>query len=286
MLKKILLLITLGVLFFGCKKTEIAREERPAYLNLSKGDLIVGTDTLKEHVYMAWIYPYPDYYGTFSLPNRIPIPQQGEKNIFFQGGVPMNGGVLTPVKYPFWQFDSLHVTLEPDKEIHYTPVFRYYPDTNFVFPYYENFEGTGVLLEPYGTRTDSIPVVPVNYDKFLGSRAGKVDFDTTKRYFEVQSSNTFSLPRTEEVWMEIALKGNQLLQAGLIEEKTDGTQIVYNFITLVPKPDKWTRVYVNLSPVVASTPATSKFRVYLFTDSYNRETATLLIDDIKILHFK
>ncbi len=286
MLKKSILFLGILFLFFACKKAKISPDEYPAYLNLQKGDLIIGNDTLKEHVYITWIYPYPDYYGTFTLPNRIPLLKKGEKDIFLQGGVPMNGGVLTPMKYPFWRFDSLRLSLETGKEYTYTPVFKYYADTNFVIPYYENFEDVGVDLEPYGNRADSIPIIPTTTEKFLGTKAGKIAFDTTKRYFEVQSSNTFSLPRDKEVWLEIALKGNQLLLTGLIEEKTDGTQIVYSFITLVPTPEKWRRTYVNLSSILSNLPANSKFRLYFFTDTYNRENATLFIDDIRILYFK
>ncbi len=287
MLRKITyLIVIITTIFTGCKKLEISPENRPGYINISKGTLIEEGQTFKEHVGFVWMYVYPEYYGTFSLPKKVPVIKKGSQKLFFQGAVAKNGGYLTPTQYPFWTFDSLETDITPDSVINYTPVFRYYDDTLLVFPFYENFEDAVVNLEKYSSRADSIPIIPTDSIPYLGTRCGIIKFDTTKQIFEVKSSNAFTFPRTEQIWLEIAVRGNQLLQAGLIEEKIDGTQVVYNYITLVPSETEWKKIYVDMTPLVYSLPSTSKFRLYLFSNSYKQPGRYIMIDDIKLIHFK
>ena len=277
--------ITLLILI-ACKKPEILPQQRPGYIKINEGTLIEEGQVFKNHVKTVWMYIYPEYFGTFNLPKKVPIPKKGLQKIFFQGAVAKNGGYLTPIQYPFWRFDSIETKITADTIIEYTPTFKYYHDTLLNFPFYESFEDQIVDFEVYSLRADTIPILPVDSIPYIGTRCAIVKFDSSHRIFEVKSANSFTLPRTEQVWMEIAIRGNQLLQAGLIEEKRGGTQIVYNYITLVPKETEWTKVYIDLTPIVASTPSTSKFRLYLFSDSYNNPQRYFMLDDIKLIHFR
>ncbi len=273
------------LLLLGCQSAKITPDKYPFYLYLNKGGLIEGQDTFYDLIPVAWLFPYPDYYGTFSLPQQIPLPASlGERWLFIGAGVHENGQQLRPQRYPFFQFDSIYIRTEPEGYLSYTPFFRYYADTFLYKPYEEDFEGLGINFEHFSPRADSVTMTFTN-DAYRGNQALVIYFDSLNHVLEVVSSKAFTLQRKgSPTWLEIAIKGDILLSVGIVWQ--EGTTVqVYNYVTLVPDRYRWKRIFINLSPLIAQTPVNANYRLYFYTDSFKRRD-TLYVDALRVLQFR
>lgn len=273
-------------IFIACNPPQLTQEDLPAYLQLNEGTLIDGSDTFPNHIPVVWIYPYPEYYGTFGIPAKIPIPKQGAQLLLFAPGVHENGSQLQPAIYPFIDWDTLHTTLEPGKTISYTPTFRYRPDTLLLVPFHEDFENVAIAFEYFGTRHDSINFQRIDSAHYSGTYTGALQFDSTHKICELASTSTISFTNLyNPVWLEIAVKGNVFLHIGLVFESTGTTPVTaYPYITASPRREKWTKLYINLTPILNFYP-NRPVKVYFYADGGGR-TETLLVDHIRLITFR
>jgi len=273
-------------ILIGCNPPYLSEEDLPAYLLLSEGTLIDGSDTFFNHIPVTWIYPYPEYYGTFGLPAKIPILKVGPQTILFAPGVEENGSQLQPAVYPFIDWDTLRTTLEPGKTIPYIPTFRYRPDSILSIPFFEGFEEVAIAFTFFGTRHDSITFLRVDSTFFSGTHSGVLQFDSTHRICELASTSAISFSNLyNPVWLEIAVKGNVFLHIGLVFESTGTTPVTaYPYITASPRREKWTKLYINLTPILNLYPK-RPIKIYLYADGGGR-TESLFVDHIRLITFK
>lgn len=273
-------------IFIACNPPQLTQEDLPAYLQLNKGTLIDGSDTFYNHIPVVWIYPYPDYYGTFGLPAKIPIPRRGSHLLLIAPGVPENGAQLQPATYPFMDWDTLYANLEPGKTVSFTPIFRYRPDTLLQIPFSEDFENVAIAFDFFGSRHDSIMFQRVDTTRYTGTYSGALQFDSSHKICELASTSAITFSNLyNPVWLEIAVKGNVFLHIGLVFESTGTTPVTaYPYITASPQKTEWTKLYINLTPILNFYP-NRPVKVYLYADGGGR-METLFVDHIRLITFR
>jgi len=277
------LLSVCSLIFTSCNVFN-RNEEIPAFVSIPKYSVSLTSDTSFVSdigIKSVWVYQNEDYQGTYDAPARFPILNTDKKIITLRGGVYENGLSAFQMPYPFWQPVVYSANLIPGETVTFEPVFTYLP--NISYPLNEGFENSDVRMEPFGLAPDTASIVRTVTDKYQGNYSGFVQFDSLRKLFEVQGTDSYVLPGAgSQVWIEITFKSELEMQAGLVY--TSGTTVkVINKVTLLPKSE-WTTIYLNMTPDVTNAPDDAKFRIYFRADG-GGATRTLNLDNLKVLHF-
>ncbi|MEM7659272.1 MAG: hypothetical protein AAF399_24335, partial [Bacteroidota bacterium] len=92
--------------------------------------------------------------------------------------------------------------------------------------------------------------------------------------------------------LEITYKNDIPFTAGLLYVTVSGTDIGdLNSNLVFFSPDKWNTVYIHVNDQVRGVPGTAIFKPYLRATSLDNSSAeiqegTLLVDNIRLIHFK
>lgn len=263
------------------------KEELPSYVSIQNAAVCLDPacqDQRTNGMKAVWVYreglPVP--LGIFGSYSKFPLPDTQKKKLSFRAGVFENGSSNFIKDYPFLRTIEITPTGIPGGTDTITPIFTYYQDSIISYPIDEGFEGLTLQLEPFGTQADMAQLTRTSEGPYIGTSAGVIAFDATRKSLQLQSVNEFDLPGSgSQVWMELAYKGDFNLQAGLIS-LLNGVRVL-NQNTIL-KTGEWTVLYLNFTPL--ATPYSSgKFRLWLKAEGEG-QTGNVYLDRVRILHFK
>jgi len=232
----------------------------------------------------AWVYLDEEVLGAYELPATIPILQTGNKRISIRPGIQLNGIAATRASYPFYNPIVMNVDLEADHITNLGTLTTTY-NTATKFSWIEDFEQGGISIVRT-SRSDTTLSKTSSPDKvFEGSWSGLINLDDVRKTFEAASNSAFVLPGGESpVFLEMNFKTNTLLTIGLFINQT--FQTIQHPILVLNKTDKWTKIYVNLTPTVSRETAAIDFKVFIGAIKEDEVSAPeILIDNIKLIHF-
>ncbi len=229
----------------------------------------------------AWVYVDGNIVGTFELPATFPVLSSGSHKITIRPGILINGIAATRTNYPFYTgFDTV-VNFVSDK-------------TNTVFPHsvyltfpaafcsqLEDFDQTGTTLVKTSNSDTTINQV---LDPFcFEGQSGKVYLDASHTFFECASKDSFPLPLSVPVYMELDYRSDNEFTIGMITY-TFSHIYVDNIVTF-KATDHWKKEYVNLGPTVNATANAFGYKIFIkATKSAALTNATLYFDNIKVIH--
>lgn len=283
----------LGAVLLGASGCDTGDAPPPAYFELERPRIVFAEgDTLRDTLGLTdgWLFHGGEYLGTFELPARVPTVRLGQGRAFFRAGVKVNGNPLERDIFPYIGFDTLELPtpLEVGRVYRFAPVLRYLPDTLWVEAYREDFEAPDLRLQNISNRRDVATLVRSTQSPFRGSQSGRVEFDSTRRFLELESTSTFQLSNLDQPWAQVTFRGN--IKFGLYLSFIFGSQIIPATSIIVPAEappgERWQTVYFNLNKIVGQAPAGSLFRLYLRTENADGANRYLELDDIRILYFR
>lgn len=290
MLKKIpqpfLLLMGLFLMWSSCELID-RPEQIPSYIHIDSIQLIdnplVEEGTLSSNIVDAWIYIDDKLIGAFELPCTVPVLLEGNQKIKVYAGIYLNGVKTTRVYYPFFSVWETETTLVPDSVIRLKPVITY--DPNIKLPMHETFELGGVVLEEDLKSQTNLIKTNILEEVFEGNSAGKVVLNDTDSVWMGVSIQAFQLPTAGgNVFVEMNYKSEAPIVVGVYAIKT--SQILTLEVAGALPKSTWGKIYINLTPVVFRHNDALEFKIFFgsFLPSDKTE-ATVLIDNIKLIHF-
>ncbi len=280
---------------FSCSKQDLAAK-LPAYLYIPAFELqtdYAEEGTAHSNFTTAWVFYNTEPIGVFELPCTIPIiPLEGAVNIQVYPGINMNGIGATR---------SIYVPCEPvDQNVTLTALdtFVFNPQTDSVLTtrYIENatvtivedFDGSGINLEPTSSSDTSIVLIDDmdNTFSFPGEnngRSGLLALTENTLKAEVKSSDTYSLPRGRDVYVEITYKSNNSFLIGVIANEV--VAVPRSTLFIRSSNNEWKKIYVNIIGEIGLSPGGTNFNLLFgaLKDPGVTE-AKIYLDNIKLVY--
>lgn len=288
-------LILISVLLASCKSFD-KEEPIPAYVYIPEMQMSVnadGTQGSNAHdIRDAWIFADGQMIGVFELPCLVPILKSDSTKITVFAGIKVNGASNNRKFYPFYEIFEKKVFLKATEIDTIIPLITYKPSVKF--SWLEDFEDLAISLEKTGvTRTvdtikiTSLPSEVFEYGKFGNLHSAKVDYRGKKGTFENSSIGIFDLPRlTTDIYLEVNYKSDVPLQFGLYPTSGSSLDVGIPVYLAFANPNEWKKAYIRLTDDVnSSTNTGKKFRILINAVNSKDTAATLLLDNIKLLHF-
>lgn len=251
------------------------KEEIPAYVQV-----IDTSSTNPANIKDVWVYQGNGFQGAYELPAKFPILHKEENSIKLRGGVLRDGISEFREEYPFWKFQNVTASLK-DAQTFTIPIQIQYEDS-LDYPVKENFEGIGITL--LSTSDSDTTLQTDTTDAYEGQKSGAIYLDANHKNFQITSDTWLSLPRGgAEVWTEVTYKNDVKFKIGLLGNYF-GTEEDYFEIEVNPR-SYWNKIYVRLTEEINASPNGSVFKL-LFEGTGDGSSQKILLDDIKLIHFK
>lgn len=265
--KKLCPYILLLFFFAACEEETI-----PSYLNIPSMSVAASglEGSSSSNISDVWVYQNFNLQGAYEMPAEFPILAEGDTRLIVYGGITLNGISTTRAIYPFYDPDTIDVTLVPEQVVTVTPVVRYSSNAEFAFT--EGFENANNF--------DQIERI-TGSDVFEGTFSGKLIIDTTdviaisNAEYEIPFSST-------AVFLEMDYKNTHVLGVGIIGIYS-GEVIDAPKLNLTSK-DEWSKVYINFTPEVNSLQADT-YRIYFrVRSSADPNSIRIFFDNLKLIH--
>ncbi len=291
-LSSIFLLLYLG----GCLPGD--EPGLPIYLHLKSAKVKLGEGNFTSSIAIKdfWMSHNANDLGVHRIPRIIPlIPEEGENTVFLSGGVFENGLSAFRLPYPFLRNEAIKIEAEPLDTIVISPTFEYLDaDTVIKIAFEENFETASNRFTNLNAGPRVTSMIKSPEAAFQGNLGGKVSFSPSAYEFEAIGSPSIRLPQIggNDIWMEITYKNNIPFTTGLFytvpgtgETGDLDSGVFFN------SDNEWATAYIHVNQQVRSIIGTALFTPYIrassqFPDSDSIAAGTLLLDNIRILHFR
>ncbi len=241
----------------------------------------------------AWLQVNGEFIGAYEVPATVPIIASGNSQINVHPGVNLNG----QSSFRFWYSELNPYTETIDLVAGETyslnkggsglSAVTY--KTNAVIELVEDFEGTGINLEPSGL-SDTVMFRTNNpADLFQSGISGEPQSFSGKMVVrpgglgEVSTIEQFDLPKFgANVILEIHYKTDVSFTVGLYVDEP--TQITQTPVVSVFPTDQWKKMYINLVTEVSAYPNANGFKIFFGALNPYDSDRTVLIDNVKIVY--
>lgn len=276
--------LLLPMLVGGCAVFNPA-EELPIYITLqSPGTQVRDGESFVSRIGVrdAWLDQGDGSIGIFKFPVTVPVyPSEGNE-VIVSGGILNSGLGLSRNKYPFWIPQAIDISnVKALDTLIIEPVFKYVDqDSLLYFPVNEDFESSAISLEALTELDGVAPLIRTASDKYQGKYAGEVELTSLNTKLELESKNSFFVPRTanNDSYVEITYKGDLPFSVGL---KTSAGELTDNILFY---SEEWTTVYVHIGQFVRQ--AGINDNVVLFFRGSGTAGQRIVLDNIRIVQFK
>lgn len=234
----------------------------------------------------VWVYSSTDVLGAFPLPADIPLSPDDlgpTPELILSAGIRANAISATRQPYPFYEAYTYVPQLEfggrdtLDLELGYTEL------TQVINA--EDFE-TSNRFEESSTSTASIERSEDPNWVLEGQASGVIRLSAIEA---VLTSNTneqqFNLTTSGPVWLELDYACNQPFWIGL-KVANDETAQRYPILLLKSTDLSPNKIYLDLGPMVRSTPDANQYEILLdaFYDA-SQDTTTVIVDNFKLVRY-
>jgi hypothetical protein len=281
-LRYVLLFLLLPVLFWRCNR----EEPIPAYIYIPSVHFFIDSaqqqGTASHKITDAWITVGGNFLGVYELPATIPVLTTGDQKISISAGVKENGISATRLPYPFYTVFETTKKLEAGVIDTILPDFTYSTKKTH-FDWIQDFE-TGTLgLAPTSSNTAKFAITTQPDSVFEGTGSLHISLDDSANVLDLNTTNTYILPRGLAVWLEVNYKTEVPVKFGILSIGASGATELFG--GGVNPNNEWNKIYINLSTLVSLQPSANTFRFYIQNEPNSKTPAHVLLDNIKVLHF-
>lgn len=231
----------------------------------------------------AWLYIGDEFLGVYPLPAHIPVLKNGEQEIIIEAGIKKNGITASRISYPYFNRFAATKVLTPNQTCTISPVVNYKINE---FAYQENFEGNGTILN---VLTDSVnhtieKIYSNIYDPILGNTYGQIIISGEKGEIFECRTNSISLPKDKQVYLEIDYKSSSTFVVGMYatnSQRTEKTAVIY-----LNQKEDWNKTYISLSETISSFGNSySNYNIFFgISRNIDQESNELLLDNIRLVY--
>ena len=289
MQNKTLFIVLLCSLLF---LTTCEDEPAPAVAYLEVTELLVaaksdeGTSSAKLNT--IWVEQNGQQIGAFSPPCRIPVYAGENQTLRFIPGISLNGVYSQRNQYEMLKPIEKSWTLEEASTRVISPevlTFEYNPTYSLMV--IEDFDGIGLNYNKTIQSDTSLLITSDTSEVFshpgeLPNKSGKFVLPPVS-LGEFKTLQAFVLPKYgANVWLEVNYKTDVALTFGITANEilqSAKTPVV----TLFPN-EEWNKVYINLVTEVSGYPNALDYNLFFGSINTTDDTATVLIDNIKLLY--
>ena len=292
-ISKHLLLFAFIAVLVSCKKDQYS-VDTPAYIQIDSFTVSTACfenqsnrlQLFDHNVKDAWVYIDNSLQGTYQLPARFPVLEEGSHKIEIRPGILQNGIQATRAIYPFYEFNIDQIDLVKGETVKIDPCLAYLNVGQALgeieVAWSEDFEG--IVDIEYNAQTDTL-IVPISDEDevFAGNFSGAVFMNKGQSFFEMISPTLTNLPvNGTPIYLEINYRTNHDFFVGLYLENFTEQINLYGFRA----NDSWNKVYIDLSEPIRFNGDSPNFNIFIgFQKDPDLDNVKLLIDNIKLLHF-
>lgn len=234
----------------------------------------------------VWVYSTTDVVGVFPLPATIPYLQSGDEDLDLRiiPGIKANGIAATRQTYPFYTFEDVEMPFEAGRTDTISLTSTYVDNANVILA--EDFESANRFEATSISTADVVRTIDPDL-VFEGQASGYIYLsDSLAHVTSTTQEQLYNLPETGQIWMEFNYNCDNMFAVGL--EAIGGanaqrTPIIY----LNPTDGEWKKMYLDLGPMVWSTPDAYGYEITLdaILDLEDSE-GYVLVDNFKIVHYE
>ena len=246
-----------------------------------------GQGSSANNISELWVYGETDVLGVFPLPANIPVLQgeEGEPiSIRLLAGIRANGISATRKPYPFYKSLDLDFPFIPGSTTTVEFNTTYTDNSEFILA--ENFESAN-RFQASSTSTASVVRTTDPALVFEGSASGMIVLsDSLAHVTSSTQEQLYDLHKDGPIWLEFNYRCNNSFAVGL--SVIGGSNVQRTpIIVLNPSGDEWKKLYLDLGPLVLSTPDAYGYELTLDAIiDINNDTGLILVDNFKIVHFE
>jgi len=234
----------------------------------------------------VWVYTTTDVLGVFPLPATIPFIQNGDEDLDIKiaPGIKANGISATRKPYPFYNTLEVNLPFEAGKSDTLSFTTSYIDNAHIIVA--EDFESAN-RFQASSTSTADVERT-IDPDLVIeGEASGIIQLDTTQAHVtSTTQEQLYNLPTTGQIWMEFEFKSDNTFAVGL--EAMGGVNPQRTpIIVLNPTEGEWKKLYLDLGPMVWSTPDAYGYEITLDAVlDVNETSGYVVVDNFKIVHYE
>ena len=240
--------------------------------------------TASSRIEEVWVYSSTDVLGAFPLPADIPLDPEtlgANPELVLLAGIRANAISATRQPYPFYDTFTYTPQLEFGGRDTLSLVLKYDERSQVINA--EDFE-TSNRFEESSTSTASIGRTEDPNLVLEGLASGVIKLSSTAA---ILTSNTneqqFNLTTSGPVWLELDYACNQAFWIGLKAANSETSQR-YPILALKSTDLNPNKIYLDLGPMVRSTPDATQYEILLdaIYDG-SLDTTTVIVDNFKLV---
>lgn len=234
----------------------------------------------------VWVYDNQSFHGAYDAGTVFPIIPPEDGMLRLEAGIFIDGLSAFRRSYPFLQAMEMDISAAPAETLQIKPVFRYLPSSALSMPFTETFEQGSSKLVTTINEPNTARLSISTSDSFLGSAAGKVNFNASQTLMLLQSNEFFPLPQgnAEDVFLELSYKNSVPFNVGINSVSNAGAESLTHPVTYKAS-DKWNTVFVYLTPLLDNVPLNSVFQLFISANA-GGNSGTIQLDNVRIIHLK
>ena len=287
--------ILTSLIISGCQIFD-RQEDIPAWLIIDSVSVVdnplVNAGALTEDIRDVWITVDDIRLGTFEMPTRIPVLEEGMHEIVISGGIIVSGISSLRTDYLYYEDDTFEIDLEQGGNYILEPVFRYKTTELQQIEVIEDFEDgenrmSATLPSDAKLERTSNP----NLVKY-GEGCGVMNFSDTTKIGTFRTNGKLILPQSGAAFLEMDILTDYSLTVGLYVNSLSTQSNGLDMVTFKPTDKKWKKFYVALDETldeayVLRNPESfyAYFRTEFGSSTLPRE-GVVLIDNVKVLFIK
>ena len=221
----------------------------------------------------------------YELPCQFPVLKEGIHKVSFKPGIKVNGISATRAIYPFYKSITLDTFLLKDDIIYFDTLTTKY-STIAKFPWKEDFEDSGISLEPTFHSDTTINKISNDPGRvFEGTYSGKIILTDSIQFINIKTSEAWPLPTSNApVFLELNYKTNNPFHVGIYSNTI--SESIQHDLLIITESDNWNKIYVNLTEVVSREFNAIDYNIWFgAVKNEDVDTAEILLDNIKLIHF-
>ena len=284
MARNFVYLLYLVFVLVSCNK----KAKEPSYLQIDK--FLIKTDqqsqgTSVQSITEAVVFIDDQNMGVYHLPALVPLQISGAHSVKIAPAVVENAIPSNPrFAYTFLTSFDTTINFIGLNTVQFQPKSTYRSNIKFVM--IEDFENPSPLIGKTSFNTvdtlirDSLPadnLEPGHCALFEIKDGQLMEYATRSEYSLPSSSSSVT-------FVEINYRTELPLAIGLYINEPS-TIIKTGVLTLNAK-DTWSKAYINLTNIVSSKPAGTKFTLFISSLNTEGSMKKVFVDNIKILHFE
>lgn len=234
----------------------------------------------------VWVYTETDVLGAFPLPADIPLsPEQlgPAANLQLLAGIRANAISATRQPYPFYEAIPTSLPVKYGGRDTLSLVLGYTDQTQVILA--ENFESANRFKMSNTSTAEIIRTEDPDW-VFEGSGSGFAELSSDQQVL-IASTNEqqYDLSSSGPVWLEMNYRCSQPFAVGLAAANSFNSSRI-PILVLNPTEDIWKKIYLDLGPVIRSTPDATNYEIILEAFYDNSQAVTnIAFDNFKLLRY-